>query len=359
MPTLSFHDVSKCYGKVPALDAFTLDIAEGKLSVLLGASGSGKTTALRLAAGLERADCGHIALDGRMLDALPPRERGCALVFQNYSLYPQMSAAENIAYPLRVRGIGVKERQRRVAWAADLLKLSAAEMARRPHALSGGQRQRVAFGKALALHPEVLLLDEPFSSLDHNLRVALRGELRRIQRELGITVLMVTHDQGDALAIADVVAIMERGRIQQVGPPEDLWSHPVTRFVAGFLGTPPMSFVAARMEGNTLTLSNGETLHLASGLPHTGQVALGLRPQDLLLETSDQGRATFVMTGIERIGSEFIAYGDYLGAQVAVAVANEAAVNESCHLHIVRISMLFDDRGSALHPAEIASWEQN
>lgn len=307
MPTLRFEVVCKNYpvrrvGAVTALRDFSLTVPDGKLTVLLGSSGCGKTTALRLAAGLEACDSGRILLDGRDLAGMPPGKRPLALVFQNYALYPQMTAAENLAYPLRMRRVDSRAIRARMAWVAELLQLSPTELQRQPHALSGGQRQRVALGKALIREPAVLLLDEPFSSLDHNLRLSLRGELRRIQQRLGNTILMVTHDQNDAAAVGDLMAVMDAGRLHQVDTPEAVRSQPADRFVAGFIGTPPMSFLTVAWDGDDARLPNGRGIRLPGLDASSGSLQLGLWSEQLRFGEAGEGLGTVTVIGSEPSG---------------------------------------------------------
>ncbi|MFH1058096.1 MAG: ABC transporter ATP-binding protein [Pseudomonadota bacterium] len=308
MPSLRFKAVHKNYpvrrsGAVAALRDFSLTVPDGKLTVLLGSSGCGKTTALRLAAGLETCDAGGILLDGRDLAGVPPGNRPLALVFQNYALYPQMTAAENLAYPLRMRGVAPREIQRRVDWVSDLLQLDPAELRRQPHALSGGQRQRVALGKALIREPAVLLLDEPFSSLDHNLRLILRGELRRIQQRLGITILMVTHDQADAAAVGDLMAVMDAGRLHQVDTPVAVRGRPADRFVAGFIGTPPMNFLTVAWDGDHARLPNGRRIRLPGLAAPPGRLQLGLWSEQLRFGEGAKGLGEVKVVGSEPSGT--------------------------------------------------------
>jgi putative spermidine/putrescine transport system ATP-binding protein len=233
---VSLVGLRRTFGAVAALDDLTLEIHPGELLALLGPSGSGKTTALRVLAGLERAERGRVLVGGADITALPPHRRGMGMVFQAYSLFPNMTALENVAFGLRLRRVAKAERRRRAADLLDLVGL-AREADRHPHQLSGGQQQRVALARALAIEPRVLLLDEPLSALDAGVRVRLREEIRRIQLEVGITTVFVTHDQEEALSLADRVAVMAEGRLEQVGTPAELYGTPRTGFVARFVGT--------------------------------------------------------------------------------------------------------------------------
>ncbi|RMD78569.1 MAG: ABC transporter ATP-binding protein, partial [Gammaproteobacteria bacterium] len=230
-----------------ALRGVDLAVGEGELLVLVGPSGCGKSTLLRLVAGLERPSAGRVRIGGRDVTTLPPQRRDVAMVFQNYALYPHLSVAGNLAFPLRMRGVPRAQRRRRVAEVAALLGLEGL-LERRPGELSGGQRQRVAMGRALVRRPQVLLLDEPLSNLDARLRVQLRAELAALQRRTGVTTLHVTHDQAEAMTLGHRVAVLRAGRLEQVGQPEALYREPATAFVAAFLGSPGMNLLAARLE---------------------------------------------------------------------------------------------------------------
>lgn len=236
MARVVIEGLTKRFGRIVAVQDFSLEVAEGELVSLLGPSGCGKTTVLRCIAGFERPDAGRILVDDRVLNDVPPERRGIGMVFQTYALFPHMTVAENIAFSLMIRGRPREERERIVKQMVALVHLEGMED-RYPHQLSGGQRQRVALARALAMRPQVLLLDEPLSALDAKIREELRGEIRRIQKTLGITTLYVTHDQEEALAISDRVVVMNVGRIEQVGTPFEIYNTPRTPFVATFVGT--------------------------------------------------------------------------------------------------------------------------
>ncbi|MDR7434471.1 MAG: ABC transporter ATP-binding protein [Armatimonadota bacterium] len=236
MAYLEIVGIRKTFGEVVALDEVTLSIERGEFFTLLGPSGCGKTTLLRIVAGFETPDRGSVQLEGEEITEVPPNRRNMGMVFQAYSLFPNMTAEENVEFGLRVRGWPAAERARRVAELFDLIGLSAARK-RYPFQLSGGEQQRVALARALAIEPKVLLLDEPLSALDAKIRVQLREEIRAIQKRLGITTLYVTHDQEEAMAISDRVAVLSHGRIEQIGPPAEIYENPLTPFVASFVGT--------------------------------------------------------------------------------------------------------------------------
>ena len=236
IPAVRFAGVTRHFGAVKAVDGVDLSIAPGEFFAMLGPSGSGKTTCLRLIAGFEQPDAGHIEIFGETVEGLPPYRRAVNTVFQDYALFPHLSVGDNVAYGLRVRGVGRAERDRLAREALAMVKLAGLE-ARRPAQLSGGQRQRVALARALVVRPKVLLLDEPLGALDLKLREEMQSELKSLQRALGLSFVFVTHDQSEALSMADRVAVFNEGRIVQVGPPEEVYERPATRFVAHFVGS--------------------------------------------------------------------------------------------------------------------------
>ena len=251
--SLSLQAISKNFGAVQAVDSLSLEIAPGRITTLLGPSGCGKTTALRIIAGFLEADSGEVLLDGTPQSGLPPFKRDTAMVFQDFALFPHMTVAHNVGYGLRHRRIGSAEARRRVGGTLEFLQLEALA-GRMPHELSGGQQQRVALGRALAVRPRVLLMDEPLSNLDARLRVRVRSEFKAIQRELGVTTVFVTHDQEEALSLSDKVAVMNEGRLIQAGGPRELYSLPGSRFVAEVLGDANFLPVAAEAGASTVEL---------------------------------------------------------------------------------------------------------
>jgi multiple sugar transport system ATP-binding protein len=287
---VAFEDVSKTFGPVMAVNKLNLQVAQGEFLVLLGPSGCGKTTSLRMLAGLERISSGVIRIGDTVVNELPPRSRNVAMVFQSYALYPHLSVYENLAYPLRIRGLPKSSIAPRVQEVARLLQIETL-LERRPKQLSGGQRQRVALGRAIVRHPAVFLMDEPLSNLDAQLRVHTRGELKRLQSELGVTTIYVTHDQAEAMTLADRVAIMREGLLQQVGPPREIYDRPSNTFVAGFLGSPGMNFLKGTLStdnGQLSWASNGHRVALPSEWSSqvgstTGDVILGVRPEDVTI----------------------------------------------------------------------------
>ena len=272
MSSVAFRGVSKRFGRVEAVRELTLEVADGELMVLVGPSGCGKTTALRMLAGLEAVDDGRIEIDGRVVNGVAPRARDVAMVFQDYALYPHMTVRDNMAFGLRRRRLPHGEIDRRVTETSETLGLGEL-LDRRPRELSGGQQQRVALGRALVREPSVLLMDEPLSNLDAALRVQARGEIRRLQREVGTTTVYVTHDQVEALTLGDRIAVMNEGRLEQAGTPEQLYDEPANVFVGGFIGSPPMSFL--RWDGALLGVRPEHVRPWSDGLlgPIEGRVA--------------------------------------------------------------------------------------
>jgi multiple sugar transport system ATP-binding protein len=293
MAAVSFDEVTKQFGSsTVAVDRLTLDVNEGEFLILVGPSGCGKTTALRMVAGLEQVTSGEIAIDGRVVNDVVPTERDIAMVFQNYALYPHMSVFDNIAFPLRQQKVKKAAVRERVAEAARLLNIEEL-LERKPRELSGGQRQRVAIGRALVRRPKAFLMDEPLSNLDAKLRVQMRAEIARIQRDLQVTTIYVTHDQSEAMTLGDRVCVLSRGVLQQVDRPQVLYERPVNLFVAGFIGSPAMNLVDAELverDGGLAVAFGPHELDvpgsLSAGRPrlkdHVGRhVALGIRPEDI------------------------------------------------------------------------------
>ncbi|MGH2735828.1 MAG: ABC transporter ATP-binding protein [Actinomycetota bacterium] len=294
---------------VRAIDALDLSIAEGEFFALLGPSGCGKTTLLRTIAGLESPTEGAISIGGRDVTATPPGERDVAMVFQDYALYPHMTVTDNISYPLKVRRVGRDERRDKAAGVARGLQVEHL-LDRRPGQLSGGQQQRVAVARAIVYKPSVFLFDEPLSNLDARLRLEARTFLKRLQKELGSTTIYVTHDQSEALALADRIAIMKDGRIRQLAPAEEIYNRPASLFVASFIGSVPMNLLAARLEDGSVHV--GETAlqvpdHARDERLDSPEVVLGIRPEHATLSTKQvdgalQGRVSV----IELLGNEYL-----------------------------------------------------
>src|SRR3954447_16843466 len=294
MAVVTLKNVRKVYaGGVEAVKGVSIDIPDGGFCVLVGPSGCGKSTLLRMVAGLEAISSGEIAIGGRVVNQVEPADRDIAMVFQNYALYPHMSVYDNIAYGLRNRGTPKDEIERRVQEAARILAIEPF-LERRPRALSGGQRQRVAMGRAIVRKPQVFLFDEPLSNLDAKLRVQMRVEIKKLQRALGITVVYVTHDQVEAMTLSDQLVVMNGGVIDQIGSAVVVYRRPATRFVATFIGSPPMNILSGRVEGPGRVSVNGHGLRMTDmrdGLSPGTAVDVGVRPEDLRLAPSDREAA--------------------------------------------------------------------
>jgi len=281
--SLTIEGVSRRFGTVPALDAIDLTVDDGAFCVVVGPSGCGKSTLLRAVAGLEEIDGGVIRIGDEDVTHASPRDRDVAFVFQSYALYPHLTVRENLEFPLRVRRMAAGDRESRVREAAELLRI-AELLDRKPRELSGGQRQRVAIGRAVVRRPRLFLFDEPLSNLDARLRGRMRLELIELHRRLAVTALYVTHDQAEAMTLAQTVVVMNRGRIHQVGSPSDVYDRPADRFVADFLGSPSMNFFEGEIreiERQRVFRAPGLSFAVADALPG-GRIALGLRPEDLV-----------------------------------------------------------------------------
>jgi multiple sugar transport system ATP-binding protein len=284
--SIKFQNVTKNFGDVLVVDDLSLEIEDGEFVVLLGPSGCGKTTTLRMLAGLETVTSGNIFIGDERINDVPTQQRDLAMVFQSYALYPHMTIAENIAYPLRVRKLDRDERQNRVARVARMLEIEPL-LGRKPRQLSGGERQRVALARAIVREPRAYLMDEPLSNLDARLRVQMRGELKRLQHELGTTTIYVTHDQAEAMTLASRVAVMTKGRVKQFDTPLNIYNHPANRFVAEFVGSPSMNFIEGRIE-------RGMFVSEAMKFPvdkRDGDVSLGIRPEHVHVLTEPQDGA--------------------------------------------------------------------
>ena len=315
MARVTFEHVTKWFGETRVVEDLDLEVADGELLVLVGGSGSGKSTILRMLAGLESVTSGTIRIDGRDVTHLPPRERDVAMVFQDYALYPHMSVRENLSLGLRLKKVPRPEIDKRVAWAAGILGLDPL-LDRKPKQLSGGQRQRVAMGRAMVREPLVFLFDEPLSNLDAGLRAQMRIEIGALQRRLKTTTVYVTHDQVEAMTLGDRIVVLANGVIQQVGHPIELYRAPANRFVAGFIGTPPMNFLEGRiveLDGRVDFVAEEGGIHIE--LPRervtatlaTGAVTLGVRPEDLVLDlAASNSTAREALKGpvvlVERLG---------------------------------------------------------
>jgi sn-glycerol 3-phosphate transport system ATP-binding protein len=317
--------VRKVYsGGVEAVKGVSFEVPDAKFCVLVGPSGCGKSTLLRMIAGLETVTSGDVQIGGAVVNDVEPSERDIAMVFQNYALYPHMNVYDNLAYGLRNRGTPKPEIEARVREAARILEIDAL-LARRPRELSGGQRQRVAMGRAIVRKPKAFLFDEPLSNLDAKLRVSMRVEIRKLQRALATTSIYVTHDQLEAMTLADMLVVMNAGRVEQIGPPLAVYEKPATTFVASFIGAPPMNLLKMPA-GEASSLINGARLPIPAG----GAI-LGVRPEDLSVTTDGskpEGGVAFDLTvgAVERVGPETFVYGSLpQGSDVIVRLPGQAA----------------------------------
>jgi multiple sugar transport system ATP-binding protein len=312
MAGVEYDDVWKQFSAqandAAAVRGLSLDIADRELLVLLGPSGCGKTTALRMLAGLEEPDRGDIRIDGKSVVGLEPKDRDVALVFQSYALYPHLSAQENIRYPLKVRGLSRAEQDRKVLRVAEMLGIGHL-LPRRPAQLSGGEQQRVALARAIVREPRVFLMDEPLSNLDAKLRVHTRTELKTLQRELGTTMVFVTHDQAEAMSLANRIAVLNAGELQQIGTPDQVYDYPANVFVAEFIGSPPMNLLPGARDGGDVVAAGGWRIAAPDrGRPQgsareDGPLTVGLRPEGIEIEA--EGHPAEVVA-VEPFGSEVI-----------------------------------------------------
>jgi multiple sugar transport system ATP-binding protein len=296
--------VTKSWGGFTAVRDQSLTIRDGEFMVLLGPSGCGKTTTMRMVAGLEEPTAGDILIGGNRVNDLPPRERDVAMVFQSYGLYPHMTVADNIGYPLKLRGVRGAERQRQIEAAAAKVELGDL-LHRKPRELSGGQRQRVALARAIVRRPQVFLMDEPLSNLDAKLRVSTRAEIKHLQYELGVTTIYVTHDQIEAMTLAHRVAVMSQGEIRQLDTPETIYDRPADLFVAGFIGSPPMNLVRGEHRDGVFAASGG--LRAETRVPrHAGAAVLGIRPEDVTVAAAGAGDLDASVYAVELTGDSVL-----------------------------------------------------
>jgi sn-glycerol 3-phosphate transport system ATP-binding protein len=311
MGAISLRKVEKTYAPgskaaVKVIHGVDAEITDGEFVVIVGPSGCGKSTLLRMVAGLEEITGGDIAIGGRVVNQLEPSERDIAMVFQNYALYPHMSVFDNMAYGLKIAKLPAEQIKARVDKAAKILELGGL-LERKPRQLSGGQRQRVAMGRAIVREPSVFLFDEPLSNLDAKLRAQTRLEIQKLHRELGITSLFVTHDQVEAMTLAQRMMVMNAGRMEQFGTPEEVYQRPATTFVAGFIGSPPMNLLRGTADGSRFS-TGGQTLPLPMSAPRAGELILGLRPEHAQWAESGAGTWELLVDVVETLGAERLVY---------------------------------------------------
>jgi multiple sugar transport system ATP-binding protein len=317
MSSVQIRDVRKSFGSFEVLHGVTVPIEDGEFVVLVGPSGCGKSTLLRMLAGLENITSGTISIGDRVVNNVQPKERDIAMVFQNYALYPHMTVADNMGFSLKLRGAKQDEIKRGVSRAAEILALTPL-LDRYPRQLSGGQRQRVAMGRAIVRDPKVFLFDEPLSNLDAKLRVQMRVEIKRLQQELGTTSLYVTHDQVEAMTLADRLIVMNGGNVDQIGPPLELYERPATAFVAGFIGSPAMNLIPGRLASGGVAI--GEAVLQRNGpAGELGRPVLaGLRPEHL--QPVGDGALAARVELVERLGADTILHGRLMGADMPLMV---------------------------------------
>ena len=331
---IKIENLTKAYGDFKAVDNMNLNIADGELVGLLGPSGCGKSTTLFMLAGLNDPTSGHIYFGGKDVTKVAPEDREIGLVFQNYALYPHMTVEKNISYGLKNMKVPADEIKKKVDWAIDILGLEEYRY-RKPKNLSGGQRQRVALGRAIVKDQKVFLMDEPLSNLDAKLRVSMRNEISKLHRNLGSTTIYVTHDQVEAMTMADRIVIMKDGVIQQVGKPMDLYEHPVNKFVAGFIGSPQMNFYDVKVDGKKLIFADGNTVELpeaiAKRIAGYSEVIMGIRGEDIKFDITNLdvygSHQKAVIDNTEIMGNENNLYFDF-GGSVTIARVSKYEVSQ-------------------------------
>jgi len=334
MASLEIKKVEKKYGQSHVVKGVDLAVERGEFVVILGPSGCGKSTLLRMVAGLEVITAGSILIDNRIVNDLEPRERGCAMVFQNYALYPHMNVAENIGYALKVSGLSKADRDKKIQNVAQTLGLTEF-LERKPSQLSGGQRQRVAMGRAMIREPAVFLYDEPLSNLDAKLRISMRGEIRRLHQRLGTTSLFVTHDQIEAMTLADRIVVMNEGKIEQIAKPQDIYRKPASLFVADFVGSPGFNLVKGRYDSVSHSFMNAEGQVMAldrsthpKKLP--AEVIMGFRAESGSLEEGGEG-IKFKIDYVEDLGASRHVHGFFGEQKIIISIDGDKNLGESEH----------------------------
>ena len=342
MGAVSINDVRKSFGTAEVLHGISVEIAEGEFAVLVGPSGCGKSTLLRMIAGLEDITSGEISIGGRVVNALAPKDRDIAMVFQSYALYPHMTVAENMGFSLKLSGVPKPERRKRVEEAAAILGLTD-YLDRQPRQLSGGQRQRVAMGRAIVRNPAVFLFDEPLSNLDAKLRVQMRSEIKQNHQKLKTTTVYVTHDQIEAMTMADRIVVMNEGRIEQIGSPLDLYDTPANLFVAGFIGSPAMNMLKGTFDTDAFVAADGTRIALAappSGTKTGAKIVLGIRSEHFALAGDGDGVAAEIVT-VEPTGSETQVVMNLAGQEVIAGFRERIAARPGETLQVLPQSANF------------------
>lgn len=357
MSDVKLHNIQKSFGCTRVIEALNLSVDDGSFTVFVGPSGCGKSTLLRIVAGLEDVSAGEIRIGGRNVTGVGPVERGVAMVFQNYALYPHMTVEKNIGFGLRMAGKGEAEIAKSVNEAASALQLQAL-LKRRPGELSGGQRQRVAIGRAIVRNPEVFLFDEPLSNLDAELRVSMRVELAKLHQRIGATMIYVTHDQTEAMTLADRIVVMRGGNIEQAGSPETLYSDPDGIFVAGFIGSPRMNFLDATLDENGMVqFSGGGSFAAGGGFAKIKQaIKVGIRPEYFTGEGESDGSLRLKVDVVENLGSTRYVYGSLPSGENLIAEDRVGARLRSGDVIDIRFvsakALLFSTDGARLRPLQ-------
>ncbi|PIJ51163.1 sn-glycerol-3-phosphate ABC transporter ATP-binding protein UgpC [Erwinia sp. OLTSP20] len=348
MAVVKLQAVTKSYdGKTPVIHPLDVTIEQGEFMVMVGPSGCGKSTLLRMVAGLERVSSGDIYIDATRVTELEPKDRGIAMVFQNYALYPHMTVEENMAYGLKIRGLGKAQIAKKVQDAARALELEPL-LKRRPRELSGGQRQRVAMGRAIVREPAVFLFDEPLSNLDARLRVQMRLELQQLHRRLRTTSIYVTHDQVEAMTLAQRVMVMNKGRLEQLGTPVEIYERPATLFVASFIGSPAMNLLAGVVSDDGLTLQLGE---FSLALPEAKtawagrKLTVGIRPEHLTVSSGARATVALIVDTLEMLGADNLVHGKWGNSNVVVRLphAERPQPGSTLWLHLPAKSLHYFD----------------
>ena len=357
MAEISLHGVTKSFGKNEVIHRTDLKVEDGEFVVVVGPSGCGKSTLLRMIAGLETATEGEIRIAGKRVNEVEPKDRNIAMVFQNYALYPHMSVYDNMAYGLKIRKFSKSDIETRVQRAAKILELGA-YLQRKPRELSGGQRQRVAMGRAIVREPAAFLFDEPLSNLDAKLRVQMRLEIQKLHRELRTTSVYVTHDQVEAMTLADRMVVINAGAIEQVGAPIEVYDDPATRFVAGFIGSPSMNFLPGERSGDAIDVGAGLRMPLPAELRATApaSVTVGVRPEHLLMGDGEGVAVPFKVETIEALGADSLLHGLFDGTALVARIDGHITppVGETVRFHVLPGKLYFFDgaSGRRLRPAQ-------
>jgi len=335
---VELEGITKAFTGNTVVDDLDLHLADGSLTVLVGPSGCGKSTTLRMLAGLEDISDGQILINGRVVNEVESRDRDIAMVFQDYALYPHMTVHGNMAFSLRYRSVVRREIDRRVREAAEILGLTA-YLERYPKELSGGQRQRVAMGRAIVRKPQVFLFDEPLSNLDAKLRGTMRVEMKKLHQQLGVTTVYVTHDQIEAMTLADRVVVMNGGRIEQIGAPEEVYHAPASLFVAGFIGAPAMNMIPAKSEGaDGLRLAGSELIRFPHASGAAATLVLAVRPEDVNIAPTASGEGRVVLPAtidvVEPLGADTLVFATMAGHQMAVRVRPDSRPQRGAPVHL-------------------------